>query len=159
MADSTCLFGIDAVAWVKRSISKMETIGSTDKRAWNVAWLQAYRDLGGNSSVGEKPCPRAAAYGLWRVMALNDQYDRESWPLSRVCSEFGKNALYSVIAMEILRTSPDIEPKALWKIVQHETRRLGIQPARSEQGEIRLVIALHESGQFWHRANEVGSPL
>lgn len=135
----------------------MERLGANGKWEWNCAWLESYRDLGGMTSCGEKPCPRAAGYALWRIGVFSGSYDRAVWPFERVLSEFGKNALYAVLATEVLKNSTSQTIAQIWAEVQRQTRLFGVEPAKSEQGEVRLVRALHAAGSFSMRTAIAGT--
>ena len=136
---------IPITRWVNGTVEKILGTGTHDAVTWNKCWYETYTQLGGTSKTsGTKPCPRAAARGLWILGRLR----RGGRPLQtrsvvEVYRELSKNAAYAVIAADLLAGDASRSSSALWRSVQSEfTRLTGDIPAESEQGEVRLVIAL-----------------
>jgi len=142
---------IPVTPWVTGTVARVLRTGRTDAQTWNDCWYDAYTALGGQSQdSGNKGCPRAAARGLWLLGRLRDgQRPLVSWSTAEVYRELGKNAAYATLAAELQATRPGQAPAVLWPLIQHEfTRCTGVPPARSEQGEVRLVVALVRSQQL-----------
>lgn len=149
MEKPAVLSKIPLVQWVRGTIEKMSAIGATDVRAWNQAWIETYLDLDGEKvSVGRKGCPRAAAYGLWRLGRIkNGGVKFQDWPLKRVHDELGKNATYAVLAVDLLKRG--VAEEQLWDRIQKEyRRRFDDPPADSEQGEMRVALILYDEQQI-----------
>lgn len=142
---------IPVTPWVCGTADKMRESNTESIADWNRFWLETYRELGGTSDKsGSKGCPRAAAYGLWylgRVQESGRQARR--LPVSEVSCELGKNAAYAVIAADLLQGGAPRCATSLWPLVQARfTELTDVAPADSEQGEIKLVVALFCEGQL-----------
>jgi hypothetical protein len=139
------LHKIPVTPWVLGTVEKMHQAGTSEVTAWNRYWLQTYRELGGQShQSGSKGCPRAAAYGLWMLGRLRGGgRATQVWTVDRVKRELGKNAAYAVIAADLLAQGATTSLGELWPIVQAQyTAHTSDEPAGSEQGEVKMVIAL-----------------
>jgi hypothetical protein len=67
------------------------------------------------------------------------------WSTAKVHTELGKNATYAVIAFGLMHSDEQVNIPELWqKVRQTFTECVGTEPAKSEQGEIKLVTALFE---------------
>lgn len=143
------LNGIPITGWVLGTIAKMTRERPDDRTAWARCWYRTYRELGGRSqATGSKGCPRAAAYGLW-VLGRIPQSGRPrlNWPVSRVFEELGRNAAYAVIAADLSKSGPAQSVQDMWPAVRLEFRRhSGEEAAISEQGEVRMALALRAEG-------------
>lgn len=139
------LNGILIKDWVLGTIARMTREHSDERSAWARCWYGAYHDLGGRSQAsGNKGCPRAAAYGLW-VLGRISQSGRPplAWPVPRVREELGRNAAYAVIAADLAKVSPALSVQDVWPAVRLEFQRhCGEQAAISEQGEVKIALAL-----------------
>ena len=145
------LNGVPATPWVLGTVGRVLLTGHDDAETWNRCWYEEYQALGGTSyESGSKGCPRAGARGLWYVGRLrHGQRPLLVWPVDEVYRRLTKNAAYSVITADLLATRQGASPSTLWPLVRDEFRRLtGEEPAGSEQGEVRLVVALHRSGEL-----------
>jgi hypothetical protein len=88
--------------------------------------------------------PRAAARGLWLLGRLREgERPFLGWNTAEVYHRLTKNAAYASITLDLLTQEPSKSATELWPLVQAEfTRCTGEAPAGSEQGEVRLVVAL-----------------
>ena len=152
MSESRSLFGVDAATWVAFVARSMEA-GATpeDRVAWAKAWRRGYRAAGGRSlATGEKGCPRAAVYGLWYLGRLaSSSRALERWPLDRINTELGRNAAYAFLALGEIAAHPDRPDEQVWAEVRRQFhRRIGEEPAASEQGQVKVVRALAVAGML-----------
>lgn len=142
---------IPVTLWICGTADKMHESDSKSISDWNRFWLETYRELGGTSDEsGSKSCPRAAAYGLWNLGRVRES-GRQARRLSvrEVNRELGKNAAYAVIAVDLLQRGASQSASSLWPLVQARYTELTDEaPADSEQGEIKLVVALFCEGQL-----------
>ncbi len=146
----TVLFNIPLVHWVQRTIERMNAAGKDDFETWSNYWFQTYRELGGTSdNSGSKECPKHAAYGLWRLGRISNSGKAfQNWTLERVNKEFGKNAAYAVLALNLLESKRDCSKTELWSKVQESyCQKIGGPSANSEQGAIRISLGLFSEGQ------------
>ena len=99
---------------------------------------------------GEKPCPRAAAYALWYLGRIQDSGRQvQKLTIYEVRRALGKNAAYAVIAAELLHADGSQSVSTLWPRVQARfSELLNEAPAKSEQGEIKLTLALSREGKL-----------
>lgn len=136
---------IPVTPWVCGTAEKMRKADTESVSNWNRYWLETYHELGGASGQsGSKGCPRAAAYGLWYLGRVQES-GRAARRLTvhGVRRDFGKNAAYAVIAADLLEQGASPSAASLWPLVQARFSELtGEVPADSEQGEIKLVVAL-----------------
>jgi hypothetical protein len=149
MSNLDVLNYIPITPWVLGTVERVISKGFDDAKTWNQCWYEQYKILGGaRETTGNKPCPRAAARGLWYLGLLRDgSRPLISLSIVDIYQTLSKNAAYAVIAMGILEKNPYITVSDLWPLVQAEfTRHTGGVPAASEQGEIRLVIGLFRNG-------------
>jgi len=146
------LFRIPLSDWVFLTIEKMDMRNATDRQSWEESWVATYFELGGISkSVSKKPCPLAASYGLWRSgRIVNGGVPRRSWTIRQVREEWGKNATYAHIALELLEQGFDSTNRSsLWRAVQDRFRsELHEEPAASEQGAVKIAVALFQERQI-----------
>ncbi|MDQ9168810.1 hypothetical protein Q8A64_00130 [Oxalobacteraceae bacterium R-40] len=148
------LNNIPIASWVTGTVRKMNQKGTHSKAHWNETWLDTYFELGGKSKEsGAKPCPKAAAYGLWLFGYLCEgkRPFYNIWTADRDNLRLGKNknAAYAAIAVELLTQGAPSQIGKLWPMVQAEyAKRTGHSPAGSEQGEIRLVAGLFQDRQI-----------
>lgn len=143
------VFKIAVVPWVCRTAQHMEINNKEDVGTWNRVWFDHYQLLGGESkATGNKGCIRAAARGLWMLGRIRtSKRPLLTLEISTVTEQLTKNAAYAAIAADLLQSGASPRLPILWPIVQSEFRRLTDQmPATSEQGEIRMVIGLHQGG-------------
>lgn len=142
---------IPVAPWVCGTTDKMRESGTESISDWNRFWLDTYRELGGISDEsGAKGCPRAAAYGLWYLgLVQNSGRQARRLPIREVNRELGKNAAYAVVAADLLQCGGPRFATSLWPLVQARfTELTDVAPADSEQGEIKLVVALFCEGQL-----------
>lgn len=147
---------VSVTQWVNGTVQRVLLLGRDDAQAWNTCWFDQYISLGGTSkNSGQKPCPRAAARGLWITGRLRSgRRPFLSWNTTEVYRHLTKNAAYASIAADLLTTTELRSSTELWPLVQAEfTRCTGEPSAASEQGEVRLVVALFHSQQL------VGNPV
>jgi hypothetical protein len=145
------LFKVPAIKWVLDTSQKMQKLGASDRASWNRLWLETYEKLGGqSSSCGTKPCPRAAAYGLWYSGAINGSIRRiDPEDTRRIRDELGKNAAYAVLAHACLKNHCDQNTQELWRSVRLQYKKvLREEPAGAEQQEVRLTMILFSAGQL-----------
>jgi hypothetical protein len=142
---------IQVTPWVLGTAEKMQKAGTEAVRDWNRYWLETYRELGGRSDQsGSKGCPRAAAYALRFLGRLRGGGRAlRSWAVPQVNRELGKNAAYVAIAAESLTQGDAPAADRLWPFVQARYEdETGQEAAVSEQGEIKLVVALFRDNQL-----------
>jgi len=142
---------IEVTKWVQETARKMTAARSESRETWNESWLDTYLKLGGRArTTGEKPCPMAAAYGLWYLGLLTGvARNRRAWNIGEIRQKLGKNAVYAVIASELLAGGAAPVASSLWPCVRERYKQLTDDvAAESEQGEIRLVIALYREQQL-----------
>ena len=145
------LMRIPLALWVRRTVEKMNARHQDDAEAWSRSWLQTYRELGGTSQAsGTKGCPRSAAYGLWRLgrIARSGQPFRDM-SLVRVNTEFGKNATYAVLALDLLEQGWNVEDsEGLWAEVRRlYAEKLHETPAESQQRAVKVARILFAEGE------------
>ncbi len=146
------LFGIPLTRWVRGTIEKMNLAGRHDVQSWSDHWLKTYYELGGQSEAsGSKGCPLHAAYGLWRlgrIKGTNIPYKQMA--VNHIYQEYGNNAAYAVLALELLENKQAAESKAgLWRQVQDLFRmRVREEPATSQQGAITIALTLFVEDQI-----------
>ncbi len=138
--------------WVLGTIEKMNKADKLDFSTWSDYWYETYIELDGKSKEsGTKVCPQHAAFGLWRLgLIRGSKIPYQNKPLSMVNDEFGKNATYAVIAVDLLRKQNAPKGKAnLWIRVQELYREfLHDEPANSEQGAITIAQILYKEGHI-----------
>jgi hypothetical protein len=142
---SFVLSNIPVKQWVLRTAAKMSRSDTEALLDWHRCWLKSYRELGGRSgNSGSKACPKVAAYALWYLGQLCEAGRcPQAWTVREVNRDFGKNAAYAVIAAELLARGATSNAKSLWSLVQTRYRdQTGQDPAHTEQGAIKLMIAL-----------------
>jgi hypothetical protein len=147
---SDSLFKIPLSLWVVGTIEKMNKHKKSDFLSWSEYWYETYKELGGKSQEsGKKLCPQHAAYGLWRLGRIRGTtIPYQNKPFSYINSEYGKNALYALLALDILgkRKSP-IEKADLWVQVQEQFRKIAQdEPAMSQQGVVTVAFGLFKEG-------------
>ena len=151
VASEAVLNHIPIIPWVFGTVEKVLHIGTCDERTWNRCWYKTYEELGGSSKTsGNKGCPRAAARGLWMLGRLRrggrSFQARDAYEVYQD-QDLGKNAAYAVIAADLLAAGASAS--GLWSRVQSEFKRLtGDDSADSEQGEVRLVVALFRNQEL-----------
>jgi hypothetical protein len=146
------LFSIPLTQWVRETIDKMNSSGKHDFYSWNDYWRKTYLQLGGKSiKSGSKECPKHAAFGLWRLGRIkNANVSFQKVPITNIHQEYGKNAVYAVLALNLLAAKPSRISKAgLWRQVQEKYRELvHEEPAISQQGAVTVAQTLFEEGQI-----------
>ena len=149
MTDPGRLSGIDIVGWVTRTVEKVERAAQSDPAAWAAAWLEAYRELGGqHASVGRKGCPRRAAYGLWLLGRLKTSRPQLSPKGAReILEALGRNATYAALAADVCVGNAEITTDEAWEIVKRRFRKdTGEKPTEVEQGQVKIAWALANAG-------------
>jgi hypothetical protein len=154
---SEVLFNIPLASWVQGTIERMNAAGKDDFDTWSMYWFRVYKDLGGQSdSSGSKECPKHAAYGLWRSGRIaNSRKPFQNWTLEEVNKEFGKNAAYAVMALDLLEQKRSEKDNVghwskaeLWtKVREQYQKKLGEPAAQSEQGAVTIALGLFKEGQ------------
>ena len=98
------MYKIPLSTWVQKTIERMNSIRATDKKTWNKFWLETYCELGGESgNTGKKPCPKAAAYGLWRLGWVKlRKVEKSNLSIAEINKIYGKNAAYAILTIELL---------------------------------------------------------
>ena len=146
------LFKIPLTRWVSGTIDKMNRYGYDDFQDWCQAWFQTYKELGGISDeTGKKQCPKHAAYALWQLGRIkNTAKPFQNLSLASIYDQYGKNAVYAVLALELLKTNQAGQDNVfLWNQVQSLFRsKLHEEPAESQQGAITIASILFEEGQI-----------
>ncbi len=146
------LFKIPLTLWVRGTIEKMNRFGKRDIQNWSQYWLETYKELGGRSNEsGSKGCPQHAAYGLWRLGRIKEAsipYQHQT--ISLINQEYGKNAVYAILALDILEKHQAARDDAsLWRQVQNLYKKIiHEEPAKSQQGAITVAVTLFEDGQI-----------
>jgi len=146
------LFGIPLTRWIRGTIEKMNRFGKRDIQSWRDYWLETYRELGGQSDEsGSKGSPIHAAYGLWRLGRIkNANIPYQHKRIDFINQNYGKNAAYAVLALDLLENRQDARDKAnLWHLVQDFYRRTTHEePAISQQGAVTVAVALFVDRQI-----------
>jgi len=142
------LYRIPIVDWVLRTSAKMKQKASEERTDWRQFWSVTYRELGGQrSTCGDKPCPRAAAYGLWFLGRIpGSGRPRLNWTVPAVREQLGKNATYAVIAADLYAKAPKQSPRDTWQAVHREFEKQTGEEAGSEQGAVKVAMALAAQG-------------
>ena len=146
------LFKIPLTRWIRGTIEKMNGFGKRDIQSWSHYWLETYKELGGQSDEsGSKGCPQHAAYGLWRlgrIKEANISYQQKA--IKSINQEYGKNAAYAVLALDLLEKRQSTRDNAnLWIQVQDLYRKtIHEEPAKSQQGAVTVAVTLFEEGQI-----------
>lgn len=152
----TLLFKIPLTRWIRKTIERMDVAGKDDIKTWSISWFKTYTELGGTSgSSGSKGCPKHAAYGLWYLgRIVNSGRDFQKWPLDKINKKLGKNVVYAVLALDLLEYETYRSEVRLWAKVQElYQQKFGEQPARSEQGAVRIALGLFAEGQIASKAS------
>ena len=148
----TVLSKVPLVPWVRKTIEKMNAIGKDDSKTWSRFWLQVYSELGGTSeNSGLKGCSKSAAYALWRLGRIaGSKRLFENWTIEQVQEEFGKNAVYAILTLDLLETGWEPRDlKSLWAEVKRlYGEKLSQAPALSEQGAVKVATILFSEGQI-----------
>tara|TARA_B100000315_G_scaffold27706_1_gene23666 strand:+ start:1166 stop:1591 length:426 start_codon:yes stop_codon:yes gene_type:complete len=139
----------------------MNAAGKDDRETWDNHWFTTYKDLGGQSdSSGSKICPKRAAYGIWCLGRIsNSGRTFENWTLESVRKELGKNAVYAVLALDLLEmkrgrrgTEGDWSNAELWAKVQETyQKKLGELTAHKQEGAVTIALGLFTEGQTLSR--------
>lgn len=143
---------IPVTQWIRGTIEKMNKAGKQDSQSWNDYWFETYKELGGQSEEsGTKGCPKHAAYGLWRlgrIKETNIPYHHQA--INSINQEYGKNAVYAILALDLLEKYQDSGNKTnLWNQVREQYKKaFHEEPAISQQGAISVALALFEEGQI-----------
>ena len=146
------LYKMPLTCWIRGTIEKMNRFRKRDIQSWSHYWLETYKELGGQSDEsGSKGCPQHAAYGLWRlgrIKEANISYQQKT--IKSINQEYGKNAAYAVLALDLLEKRQAARDKAnLWIQVQDKYRKtVHEKPAKSQQGAITVAVTLFEEGQI-----------
>jgi len=134
---------VDVCDWVAQAVEYAKS-----GIEWHSAWWDAYFEVGGeHESVAKKECPKNGAYHLYRLGRIRNsgisckKYNLKNlWHERRV-----KNGTYALLALEILKASPDIEFDNLWEEIQNRVRNdLGAEPAAEPEGAAQIAFKL------WH---------
>ena len=148
----TVLFYIPLTKWVRGTINKMNNAGKRDYPSWSKYWLETYFELGGQSEEsGTKECPQHAAYGLWRLGRIKEtNVPFQQMAINLINLEYGKNAVYAIIALDLLENKQAERTKAgLWRQVQSLFKlRVHQNPAISQQGAVTVAEILFTEGQI-----------
>lgn len=149
---SACLFKVQLVPWVRATIQKMNAERKSDFASWSEFWLETYFELGGTKkSSGSKQCPQHAAYPLWQLGRISGSgRPTQDRTLQEVNREFGKNAAYAILALNLLEAGwPSEDTDTLWSEVKRLYRQnLSEPPAQSQQGAVTIVSILFAEGQI-----------
>lgn len=140
--------GVDVVNWVYRAIDK-----NRDGLKWNKAWIQSYKEAGGNSSSGEKGCPMKAAETLYKMGRIRDgDIPFRDYSIPEIWKD-SKNGTYALISLRLLNDHPDLNLTDLWDEIKTVVRNeAGEEPAQSNQGGPTLAYKL------WHLGLIVEAP-
>jgi hypothetical protein len=104
-----------------------------------------------------------AAYGLWHLGRIsNSGKTFQNWTLEIVNEELGKNAVYAVLALDLLEgkcnekeSEGDRSKAELWAEVQElYQQKLGEPPAQREQGAIKIALAFLQKDRLCQGRNE-----
>lgn len=149
------LFKIPLTRWVLGTIDKMNTFGNDDFQSWSQAWLQMYKELGGKSDeTGSKQCPKHAAFALWQLGRIkNTAKPFQNLSLASIYEQYGKNAVYSVLSLELLVSKQASQDTTLlWSQVQELYRRkMREEPAVSQQGAVTIAKILFDEGHITNK--------
>ncbi|MCL1123422.1 DUF6979 family protein [Shewanella surugensis] len=135
------MFRVNLNDWLEGTIIKVK-----NNECWNTAWLETYKELGGQSvESGKKSCPKNAArilYQSGRLKGHNKPYKNVSF--KDVKANDSVNGVYALMAIEQLKQNDSIELSSLVKSV-HENfkKQFGTAP-NTDQGAIKLTFKL------WH---------
>jgi len=152
------LFHIPLVRWVRRTIERVNDVGNDGFETWSKCWFETYKELDGQRAAsGSKHCPQRAAHCLWLLGRIsNSGKVFQHWTLERVLEDLGPNAVYSLWALDLLvRKRGEMNIPDNWSTAEiwAEVRKLypatlGKQPAVSEQGAVRVALALFIEDQI-----------
>ena len=146
------LFKIPFTRWVLGTVDKMTKYGYDDFQDWSQAWLQTYKELGGTSvETGKKQCPKHAAYALWQLGRIkNTDKPFQNLSLASIYDQYGKNAVYAVLSIDLLSTNQAAQNNAfLWHQVQSLfLSKLHEEPAESQQGAVTVARILFDEGHI-----------
>jgi hypothetical protein len=137
---------------MKETVESVESSGFEDdgSAAWRKAWPEKCRANDWKKTTCEKCCPRCAGHALWQLGRFKGSArKRKDSSIKEVMARFGKNGVYAVLAADaLLRNEGLAETKSLWEHVQGLFRKHFPEqkPAQSENGQIVLVLALHDAG-------------
>ena len=134
---------IDLPKWIEGTITKHE-----HGQAWNFAWFETYKELGGKSDdSGKKGCPKAAAKTLYELGRIVGHGTARDIPLKQVVREHSKNGAYAIAAIELLNKDPELNSNTLLARIQQRIRsESGEEPAASNQGGPTLTYKLWKLG-------------
>ena len=135
------MFGISLNDWLEGTIAKVK-----NNEPWNKAWINTYKDLGGQSlESGKKSCPKNAARVLYqngRIAGYDENYKTVSF--QEVIENDSVNGVYALMAIDELKQNNSIELSSLVKAVHCKfDKQFGSAPD-SDQGAIKLAFKL------WH---------
>lgn len=152
---SAVSYKIPLVPWVRRTIAKMNAIAKDDSKTWSRFWLQTYSELGGKKkNSGSKPCPKLAAYGLWRLGWIAESGKPfQDWAIEKIRREIGKNAVYALLTVDLLDRGWDARDiNRLWCEAQTLYEQiLAEPPSRNQQGAVKVASTLYVEGQIVSR--------
>jgi hypothetical protein len=123
--------GVDLWAWVNGTIKKVESQKYYGPDAWEKAWQETYFELGGRSEYsGSKGCPQKGAYTLYllgRIKGTKRKYLQ--WDYRQIL-DVSKNGVYAVMAIDILKETPNIPlSKLIDKIKEKYDEEFGEIPS------------------------------
>ena len=130
--------------WIRGTIEKIQHEPYA-KEEWNKAWVKTYKELGGKSQEsGKKGCPKKAAYCLFmmgKIKGSNKPFERLTY--QDIQNKYGKNGVYAIMAINILKDDQSLNLNSLWKKVQDKyIEEIGEKPAKSDQGAVTVAFKL-----------------
>jgi hypothetical protein len=116
-------------------ILKTESVSALE--AWHRAAAAVFPAA---PSARAKTCPREAFLGLYYAGLL-----RDSRPSSDPSVETRKNRQYALVAVRMLRADPQsaASKAELWR---HVMEHAGADPNKRHNGQLDVVLALHDAG-------------
>lgn len=106
-------FKLNLWDWIRGTIEKIHEPYA--KEEWNEAWVETYKELGGKSpESGKKGCPKKAAYCLFMMGRIKESKKPfETLTYQDVMDKYGPNAVYAIIAIDILHPEPSLNLNSL----------------------------------------------
>jgi hypothetical protein len=154
---------INYVQWVTKTISKMNEYQQEDFEYWRNYW-EDNEEIKKNNTHETliKRCPKYAAYGLWYLGYIADSGRKfQNWTIEDMKFRdirsnkklgrkkvLGKNAVYAVLALRILKNCQgNINHRDLWLKVKENYLQLcmGDKIATGDQGAARMAMQLFEA--------------
>ena len=135
--------------WINKTIAKINP--NCTKKEWDDAWLETYFNIGDKShNSGTKDCPKNAAYCLYklgRIKGTNIPYKTKSY--LDIFNKYGRNALYAIIAYDLLKDNRTLALNDLWQKVRNIYKKeIGKEAAKSNQGAVTVTFKLFHNNKL-----------